>query len=67
LHPLTPLTTTLNYGVIDSEGKVTVRIIYDHRVVNGATVARALARLEEILNTSLVEEIRSQAGRAKAS
>jgi hypothetical protein len=49
----------LNYGVIDGEGKVTVRVIYDHRVVNGATVARALARLEEILNTSLVEEIRS--------
>ena len=67
LHPLTPLTTTLNYGVIDSEGKVTVRIIYDHRVVNGATVARALARLEEILNTSLVDEIRSQAVRARAS
>ena len=67
LHPLTPLTTTLNYGVISREGKVTVRIIYDHRVINGATVARALARLEEILNTSLVEEIRSQAVRAQAS
>ena len=67
LHPLTPLTTTLNYGVIDDEGKVTVRVIYDHRVVNGATVARALARLEEILNTTLVEEIRSQAVRAQAS
>jgi len=67
LHPLTPLTTTLNYGVIDGEGKVTVRVIYDHRVVNGATVARALARLEEILNTSLVEEIRSQSVRAQAS
>jgi len=60
LHPLTPLTTTLNYGVIDNEGKVTVRIIYDHRVVNGATVARALARLEEVLNTSLVDELRSK-------
>jgi pyruvate/2-oxoglutarate dehydrogenase complex dihydrolipoamide acyltransferase (E2) component len=46
---------------------VTVRIVYDHRVVNGATVARALARLEEILNTSLAEEIRSQAGSAQAS
>jgi len=60
LHPLTPLTTTLNYGVIGSDGNVTVRIIYDHRVVNGATIARALARLEEVLNTTLVEEIRSQ-------
>ena len=59
LHPLAPLTTVLNYGVIDSEGDVNVRIIYDHRVMDGATVARALARLEQILNTSILDEIRS--------
>jgi hypothetical protein len=59
LHPLTPLTTLLNYGVISSDGDVNVRIIYDHRVMNGATVARALGRLEEILNTVVAEELRS--------
>src|ERR1039457_4236910 len=59
LHPLTPLTTLLNYGVISSDGNVNVRIIYDHRVMNGATVARALARLEEVLNTVVAEELRS--------
>lgn len=59
LHPLSPLTTLLNYGVISSDGDVTVRIIYDHRVMDGATVARALARLEEILNTVVAEELRS--------
>ena len=59
LHPLTPLTTLLNYGVISSNGDVNVRIIYDHRVMNGATVARALARLEEILNTVVAGELRS--------
>jgi len=58
LHPLTPLTTVLNYGVINSDGDVNVRIVYDHRVMDGATVARALARLEEILNTSIVEELK---------
>jgi hypothetical protein len=57
LHPLTPLTTLLNYGVIDSDGDVSVRIIYDHRVMDGATVARALARLEQVLNTSILDEI----------
>jgi hypothetical protein len=61
LHPLTPLTTLLNYGVISSDGNVNVRIIYDHRVMNGATVARALARLEEVLNTVVAEELRSLA------
>ena len=67
LHPLTPLTTLLNYGVIDSDGDVNVRIIYDHRVMDGATVARALARLEQILNTSILDEIESLAKNAPSA
>lgn len=59
LHPIMPMTASLNYGVIGSDGSVNVRIIYDHRVVDGATVARALARLEEVLNTAVVEELRT--------
>jgi hypothetical protein len=62
LHPLSPLTTLLNYGVMSSDGVLDVRIIYDHRVMNGATVARALARLEEILNSVILEEVRSLPG-----
>ncbi len=50
LHPLSPLTTALNYGVIADDGTVDVRIIYDHRVMDGSTVARALGELEQILN-----------------
>lgn len=57
LHPLSPLTTTLNYGVFSPDGSLDVRLIYDHRVMDGATVARALSRLEEVLNTSLREEL----------
>jgi hypothetical protein len=53
LHPLSPLTTTLNYGVIAEDGTVDVRIIYDHRVLDGATVARVLADLEVVLNEEL--------------
>ncbi len=45
LHPLSVLTTSLNYGVIADDGTVDVRIIYDHRVLDGATVARALEDL----------------------
>ncbi len=63
LHPLSPLTTLLNYGVMDKDGMVDVRIIYDHRVMNGAAVARALARLEEILNSVMADEVRSLADR----
>lgn len=61
LHPLSPLTTLLNYGVMSSDGMLDVRIIYDHRVMNGATVARALGGLEEILNTVILDEVRALA------
>ena len=59
LHPLSPATTVLNYGVMTEDGVLDVRIIYDHRVMNGATVARVLGRLEEILNTVMIEEVQS--------
>jgi hypothetical protein len=54
---LTPLTTSLNYGVIGPDGRVAVRVIYDHRVMDGSTVARALAALEEVLNEDILAEL----------
>ena len=57
LNPLTPLTTLLNYGPIAADGSVDVRIHYDHRVMDGATVARALQRFEAILNGAVAEEL----------
>jgi hypothetical protein len=70
LNPLTPLTTFLNYGWIGDDGSVDVRILYDHRVMDGANVARALQRLETILNTAVADELKgydreasTQAGR----
>src|SRR5262245_9102488 len=57
LHPLSPLTTTLNYGVLRPDGRVSVRIVYDHRVMDGATVARALAHLEEVLCGEILAEL----------
>jgi len=58
LHPLSPLTGTLNYGVIQPDGAVAVRLIYDHRVLDGATVARALGYMEEVLNGAILNELR---------
>jgi hypothetical protein len=65
LHPLSPLTTTLNWGVIEN-GQVTVRLIYDHRVMDGGTVARAQARLQEVLNKEIVHELMLTRARAAA-
>ncbi|MCG5479749.1 hypothetical protein [Sinorhizobium alkalisoli] len=61
LNPLTPLTTLFNYGPISDEGLVTVRIHYDHRVMDGANVARALERFEKILNCEVAAELASLA------
>ena len=58
LNPLTPLTSLLNYGPIGEDGSVDVRIHYDHRVMDGANVARALLRFEAILNGEVADEVR---------
>ena len=67
LTPLTPLTTLLNYGRIDEHGSVDVRVHYDHRVMDGANVARALERLEVIMNTEVVDELRNRPPAAEGS
>ena len=69
LNPLTPLTTLLNYGLISDDGAVSVRIHYDHRVMDGANVARALERFEIILNGPVADEVKrlDQAGAVTAA
>ena len=59
LHPISPLTTLLNYGPMSKDGFLDVRIIYDHRVMDGSTVAHALVRLEQILKSVVLEEVRA--------
>jgi hypothetical protein len=57
LNTPSPLTLTLNYGPIDN-GEVDVRLIYDHRVIDGAPAARALADLERVLLGQILNEVR---------
>lgn len=57
LHPLSTATATINWGTIEANGDVDVRLIYDHRVMDGATVARILGDLEQMLNGQIVEEL----------
>jgi hypothetical protein len=60
IHPISPLTTTLTYGPIDqANGQVTVKLIYDHRVLDGAYVARRLADIEDVLHGAILAELRA--------
>jgi hypothetical protein len=59
IHPISPLTTTLTYGPIDpATGRVVVKLIYDHRVLDGAYVARRLRDIEEVLKGPILDELR---------
>ncbi len=62
LHLLSPLTTTINYGVFEADGSLDVRLAYDHRVLDGAPAARALAALEDALHTEILAELTSLRG-----
>jgi hypothetical protein len=58
IHPISPLTTTLTYGPIDrATGRVVVKLIYDHRVLDGAYIARRLRDIEEVMHGPILAEL----------
>jgi hypothetical protein len=59
LHPISPLTTTMTYGPISATGEVIVKLIYDHRVLDGAYIARRLQDIEAMLHGPILDELRS--------
>jgi hypothetical protein len=58
IHPLTFLTTYFTFGRISATGAVEVKLVYDHRVMDGRTVARCLNVLDEVLHSDLLAELR---------
>ncbi len=61
MHPLSPLTTYFTFGPIDPDSAVTLKVVYDHRVMDGRCVARVLMRMEEVLNDEIFTEVRDLA------
>jgi len=57
LTPLAPVTSLLTYGPLRNDGTVKVRLVFDHRVYDGATAARVLVRLEELLLGPICDEL----------
>jgi hypothetical protein len=63
MHPLAPVTSMVGYGLFLENGRTDVRIVFDHRVLDGALMARSLVRLEEILHGQILDEISGCAAR----
>jgi hypothetical protein len=59
LHPVTPGPYIVSYGVVEEGQTIHVVIRWDHRVTDGAPIARVLTRLEQVLNTEIAAELRS--------
>jgi len=59
LHPITPGPFIVSYGVVELDQTIDVVIRWDHRVTDGAPIARVLTRLEQVLNTEIAAELRA--------
>ena len=56
-HPPAFLTSNMTYGPLDEAGRCRVTIAYDHRMMDGSTVADRLADLEQALNGPIAAEL----------
>jgi hypothetical protein len=59
LHALSPGPFILSYGVVGPDQRIDVVIRWDHRITDAAVVAKAMTRLEQVLNTEIAAELRS--------
>ena len=63
------LTSNLTYGPLDEAGRCRVTLSYDHRLMDGSTIADYLIELEATLNGAIaheLEELIANAGREAA-
>jgi hypothetical protein len=65
LHALGPGPFILSYGVVAQDQTIDVVIRWDHRITDAALIAKALTRLEQVLNTEIAAESRSHRQQAE--
>ena len=58
-HMVTPFTTTLHAGPFGPDDSMPLRVWFDHRLLDGAPMARILKELEEVLLGDILIEVRS--------
>jgi len=65
LHALSPGPFIVSYGVVDPGQTIDVVIRWDHRITDAALIAKALTRLEQVLNTEIATELRGHRQQAE--
>jgi hypothetical protein len=65
LHALSPGPFILSYGVVKQDQAIDVVIRWDHRITDAALMAKALTRLEQVLNTEITAELRGHRQQAE--
>jgi hypothetical protein len=64
LHAISPGPFILSYGAVKPDQTIDAVIRWDHRITDAALIAKALTRLEQVLNGEIASELR--AGRQRA-
>lgn len=59
LHAMSPGPFVLSYGVEKPDHTIDVVLRWDHRITDAALIAKVLNRLEQVLNTEIVGELRA--------
>ena len=65
LHALSPGPFVLSYGVEKPDQSIEVVVRWDHRITDAALIAKALTRLEQVLNIEIAAELRGQRQQAE--
>ncbi len=60
LHALSPGPFIVSYGVVGPDQTINVVIRWDHRLADAALIAKALTRLEQVLNTEIAAELHAK-------
>lgn len=57
VRPIGPAISILHYGAIKPDGTISIRLTYDHRVLDGVGPSQALNEMEAFLHTDILDEL----------
>lgn len=57
LRAMSPSGFLVSYGVVGPDRRIDVSLRWDHRITDAVAIARVLARLENVLNTEISQEM----------